>query len=237
MRTRLTTREHVLLVAAMLAAALMGYWLFRYRPAVATIRELSQKAQQAREQVQQVQWPAAPTTEPAQLQSQLARAEEKLADARTRLALLERQFAPADGGEAIQHLKVELFDLASRSGLRIAEDVPFNGNLASTSRGARDAQPAKPGVGTIASKDHAADPSARGAPDYTILMQYYRRPIEKLTIEGPYGGLRRFLKGLEHLPWRVVVLDFGIAATQANSNATAQRDVPPHLTATLVLAL
>jgi hypothetical protein len=38
----------------------------------------------------------------------------------------------------------------------------------------------------------------------------FHRPMQKLQIEGTYGALRKFIHGLESLPWQVTIIKMNI---------------------------
>ncbi|MGE3809157.1 MAG: cell envelope integrity protein TolA [Gemmataceae bacterium] len=148
--------------------------------------------------------------------------EQRLQDENLQIARLERQLA-GDSAGSLQDLKVRISSLAKQNGVHVRENVPHAlttpQNMAETGEEVIRARPL-----VTKSLPTWLDPRT--------LYRIDQRPLQRLTIEANYAGLRGFLVGLDQLPRQIIVVQFEIDIMKKED-----KPVPGMLTATLLLGL
>ena len=192
--SRLSAREHALMIAAALVAVAFGYWLVRYRPHADRLGKLAFQTDWTRQRLDGVKWPEN-KGDPATLQRELDAQAREAEAARARLAALERRFVSLGRPGEREELRLAISALADRHGVRFRETMacPAAALRQFVGDGAR--RPA----------GSAAD-LVRGL----ALGEPYELDVQQVTLDAGFNGLLRFLEGLDQLEHRVIVLRFEI---------------------------
>lgn len=208
----LSLREQAMLLALGCVLVGISYFLMRYQPADAVLRDLTREAEQAKTKMAGLKWPKEPTADESELSFHLEQMDKDLARSRAHLDTLEARFIDPDSVDAVEGLKVQISELAKASGVTIIEKAPY--------------KPTRSGGPTPFKADEdLLEVVSSGA--------LYDRPIQRLLMETSYHSLRRFLDGLGRLSWRVTALRMQV---DASSPVTDQQEPQP-LAVTLWLAL
>ncbi len=205
----------MLLVPLPLGAA--GYYSLRYLTLQREIVGFEENRKQAEEALEMLERPRpeeivrieehlqALDREQESLQAQLAWVE-------THVAYLEQRFAPADDSRAARELELELFRLASDSGILVREFVPYRSGVAGST---------------------VHDRSTTVLEAYVESMRHERR-LAKLVVSTSFAALREFIDGLARLKWRVTPVKMDI---RRNKEPLTEEDPGKIISATLILVL
>lgn len=236
----LSAREQVLVVVT--AAVMIGgaYGLLRYWPAVKALRETAAQTKATEERLQKLVIPDEPVEDMARLQRDLDAARMMLQSTRQRMAGLEQRLAPPGS----QELKLKISELAQFHGVRIRENeaykppVPQPTTPAQSATGAMSATPAtNAGQGGPTSATVGSGGAQANGPPLEMLELFlkpeWKRPLQRISMEGSYAGLRGFITALDKLPWQVSVVQLGIEVDER----TPPFGLPQPLRATMILAL
>lgn len=192
---RLSSREKVLLVIAVVAVVASLYVVNRVLPSMTELARLEEAIQSHATSAQSTRLPERPERELEAVNQLILAAEQELAALNLQLEPLESRFVAAESPEAVQGVMVSISALAARAGVFIRESVPVEEN-----RGRIPSEKA----------DSLNQRLIGGAP--------YSRPAKKLLIEGSYFGVVKFLQELSNLPKRIVLLSFSITARNAGDS-------------------
>ena len=201
----LSTREHVLLLAALVVVVGIGFLLFRSRPRHQELGRLEYATEQARERYRTTRWPAS-AGDPESLRRELAELQERIAGKEAALRAHEARFASQAGAGAVGELRLEVSRLAARSGVRVLEDVIC---------------PRPKLGGVLGGEIRAAESRAARLVRFLALGEPYEMPARQLVLHASFSGLRAFLDGLAALRHRVVVLHFEIVRNEEAGPGTA----------------
>lgn len=222
---QLNKRERMLAAAIVTVLVLGGYGLFRYKPADAGIDNLTRQFEATKLRISKLEIPEESDEVIEDVLEKLDDQEEAMAFLSERASLVESRLATKDS----QQLKVLISALATQSGIRIKSNEQFKATpvsqLVQTSRNNRKA--------AVSVSRDVIVPASAGWISRMSPGSMYERPLQQLQIEGDYEALRRFLHGLEDLPWQVAVLRMNIKKLPI----TPLRGMPQPLAIDVVLAL
>lgn len=226
----MSAREQWLVVATLVVLLGGGYGLVRYRPALKALQAMQAQTAATEARLKTLVIPEEPMEDVDALKAQLTAAEGELLAARQHADQLAQRLAPLGS----QDLKLKISDLAQRCGVRIRENeaykVPAKPVAAPVA-----ATAAKPGPAPAQSAAVVEPPGSR--PPLEMLERFTRpgleRPLQRLSMEGSYGAIREFLRGLEKLPWQVTVAQLQLEVDER----TPAPGYPQPLRATMILAL
>lgn len=232
-----SSRERYLVLAGLAVLVLAGYLVVRFVPRHRALTELAKQVDETRGKIQSTKLPAPPVQRPEDLRRANQQLDQQIAAAEASLAPFGRVLVPTQNPERLQSLKVELSELARRSAIRIRESVPLDSKEL-----LRGATPVKPAPARQAKKALPApkvSTPTRSTSSASPLWQLAAaeddaRPLLKVTMDGTFGSLRRFVLGLNRLSYKVTVLRFEVA-TDTRGEETLSGN--PVLKATLVVAL
>jgi hypothetical protein len=190
----LSTREHALLLAALVVVVGVGFLLFRSRPRHQQLARLEFATEQARERYRTTRWPAS-AGDPASLRRALTELQRRIGEQETDLRAQETRFASQAGAGAVAELRLEVSRLAARSGVRVLEDVIC---------------PRPKLSGVLGGEIRSAESRSARLVRFLALGEPYEMPARRLVLDASFAGLRAFLDGLAALRHRVVVLHFEI---------------------------
>ncbi|MCX4187783.1 hypothetical protein [Methylophaga sp. OBS4] len=223
----MSNREQALAAAVIVVLLLGIYGFLRFMPATKAIVDLQHKAEATQKKVISTRIPEAPEYDMDELLEQLDDQEQALALLRSSAETVEQKLAPFES----QELKVRISELARSSDVRIR----INERLAVVAQ--NTPQPVKQ-----SKKRKAKEQVPTGDLVLPATMNWlarmspgtmFHRPMQRLEIDGNYESLRRFIHGLNALPWQVTVVRLKLEKMPTS---------PPHgyaqiLNAELVLAL
>lgn len=221
-RKTFSRREHLLLIAACLVLAGMGYFAIRYYPAGKTVAKLKQETAEALAKQKGIDLPNAPATDLAALEKEEQEIAAALAEVRAAIAELEQGFAPTDAPEVLHGVQVEIIELARENGMEVLEHVPYGHRPTPAKTGGEPLSGAA--GGGVATPPEGSDEGAE---------YIYGRPMRQFRMAASYDGIKGFIRGLDRLSWRVTLVQWGIEAEVPGE--TGAYGWP--LVATVVLAL
>lgn len=223
----LNTRERLLAIAIVVVVLLSSYGLLRYKPVKADINSLHQQVAATQTRIAKLEIPEESDEVIEDILDQLDDQEEEVAQLQESASIIENRLASRDS----QQLRVLISSLAMETGIRIRTNESFKSSPVTrvvqarrnTRKAAVQAQPTQDVI-----LPATAGWIARMSPG-----SMYERPLQKLQIEGSYEALRRFLHGLDGLPWQVSVLRINITKLPV----TPLRGMPQPLSIEVILAL
>lgn len=192
---QLNKREKLLAAAVIVVILLGGYGYLRFEPRVSEIDLLEKQKENTLNRIATMEIPDEPQEQIDEIIAQLDDQEKALEAIKDNAGQIEMQLAPLDS----QELRVRISELARDSGIRI-----------------RVNQPLRPEPVTNETKRHATDdteiivPPAAGWIKRLSPGSMYARPLQRLEIDGDYPSLRRFIHGLDNLPYQVTVVRMNI---------------------------
>lgn len=197
----LNKRER-LLAAVVLAVVILGvYGLLRFEPKLDDTNKLALQMESTLNRLAKMDIP----TEPEEGVDDIKRAlddQEKALEAINQSARqIETQLAPLDS----QELKVRISELARDSGIRIR----INENLKPTAIKIEKIQKGKRGQVTPEPKEIIPPPTA-GWITRLSPGSMFERPLQRIEVDGNYLSLRRFVHGLDEMPYQVTVVRMNI---------------------------
>lgn len=225
---KISNREQILIF--IVAATFVGgsYGLFRFIPKLKEMGALQETVAKNQEKVKNPVFPEEPNEDIDELKDKLAAVTEATENTLLDLASLEKNLAPTNSQEMV----LKISEAARAAGVRVIESVPY---LVQKKDGAATNQPAKSGL--TKRQQRRADREARkkarksggtvvagkiisgGIPKEGELI--YRlvndlenpRPFQRISVEGNFTDLQKFLQSLRSLPWQatIVKLDIDVA--------------------------
>lgn len=255
---KMTLREQLLTVFTIAVFVFGGYGMLRFYPMHKKISEMSSSADSMETAVKTGRIPDAPPDDVRSLNKQLEELSKELENAQVMTREVEKKLSGPD----TTALRLAISEVARNALVRIDANEEFRVTGRVEAAGGQAAQPAKTrNVSSSDRKRMARNARARAArtaqagggmvsaiprttatvspnmvPEVVARMGMgaeLERPMQRLTMEGTYAGLMRFLKGLEELEQMVTVVQMTVAQTP--------QQPPPgynqRVTATLVIAL
>lgn len=240
---QISTREQILIFIVAVVFIGGGYGLLRYRPALAELAKLQATNIETAERTKKAVIPDEPEDNPEDLEAEIADADKTLEIMKSRFDLLAQRLAP----EESQELRLGISNLANNVGVRIRENIPYviPGAASSKSQAApktnltRRAQKAARkaaggrlgGVGADAVMGNAPLP---GELSYRLVNDLESaRPFQRVSLEGNFYQLQRFIDELGKLPSMVTITQIQIEL----SAQTPPAGYPQPLLVTMILAL
>lgn len=241
----MSTREQVLVAIVIFTLVGGGYGLFRYRPALKSLGELQAANVATAARTRDAVIPEEPMDDPAEIKASIAEAAQELEKMRQGFVEVEQRLAPVDS----QELRLKISDVATTAGVRIRENVPYLvPRVAAT---ATDSAAAAPKLSKR--QQRAANKAARksgnpgglgaavtaAAPkEGELAFQLVNeidppRPFQRVSVEGSFAQLQRFIQELAKLPWMVTITQINIEL----SPQTPPPGYPQPLVVTMILAL
>lgn len=254
---KMTLREQLLTVFTIAVFVFGGYGLLRFYPMYKKVSEMSNSADSMEKAVLTGRIPDAPPEDVRSLNKQLAELSKELENAQIMAREVEKKLSGPD----TTTLRLAISEVARNALVRIDANEEFRvtgrvettgGQAAQTTRSrnvtssdrrrmarnarARAARTGQAGRMAAAIPRVTATVAPNMVPEVVSRMGIgaeMERPLQRLTMEGTYAGLMRFLNGLEELDQMVTVV-------QMTVTQTPQQPPPGYnqrVTATLVIAL
>lgn len=240
----LSTREQVLIFIVAVTLVGGGYGLLRYRPALKALGELKAANVQTETRLKTAEIPEEPMEDPEELNAAIAEAGKEFASMQLGFSDVEQRLAPVDS----QELRLKISDVASNAGVRIRENVPYL-----VPRAAGPAAPSASAPKLSKRQQRAANKTARrsvgatpggaavtaAAPkDGELIYRLVNdldepRPFQRVSVEGSFNQVQRFIGELDKLPWMATVAQIQIEL----SAQTPPAGYPQPLIVTMILAL
>lgn len=200
MKTRQLNKREKLLAGAIIIILLVGgYGYLRFEPKLTEIDRLTSQKDATLNRIASLEIPEEPRESMAQLKSELDDLEKALQAIEENAEQIEAQLAPLDS----QELRVRISELARDSGIRIRVNQVF-----------------KPEPINITSKNNrqlAKTVDKEVIPPFEMSWinklapnSMFHRPLQRLEIDADYPSLRRFIHGLDNLPYQVTVVRINI---------------------------
>jgi len=219
-------REHALLILALAAAVTVSYGLLRHRRMSDRHEQLLMQTADIEAQMREMQIPSQRPDDPAALRQRIEKLRNERARQRQRVIDLESRFASIEQPGSASAVRLAVSQLIEQCGAVMQAFEPVGqasarpwSTLASADRTAEIAPATEQGGDT---------PAKAAAAPVTLTDWLQGRPRQQLVVECNYEQLGRLTRGLDQLPWRVVVTEFEVQTTSAPG--------PRPLRARLVLA-
>ncbi|MDP3211453.1 hypothetical protein [Methylotenera sp.] len=255
---KLSLREQVLSALVVTVLIIGGYSFLRFVPAYKATVEMQAAILKSQAHLQNTEIPEMPDEDFDELEDKLNDLTQSVNLLKANSATIESRFAPEDS----QELRLRISELARQHGVRIRGSNAFEAtssisaaagavvSQADAKRAARKAQReaeraamlarAGKGPAKVAVKKEEATQAQIVIPSEDLGWlarlapgSIFHRPLQTMSVEGDFEGIRSFIRGLDQLPWQVTVVKLDIAVIAADMPL----GVPQPLSAQLVLAL
>ncbi|WP_036299709.1 hypothetical protein [Methylotenera sp. L2L1] len=239
----ISTREQILIFVVALVFIGGGYGLLRYRPALAELAKLQASNLETAERTKKAVIPDEPNDNPEELEADIAYADKTLETMNARFIQLEQRLAP----EESQELRLSISNLANNVGVRIRENIPYvipsaagvksqatpKANL--TRRAQKAARKAAGGrLGGVGADAVMGTAPLPGELSYRLVNDLDSpRPFQRVSLEGNFYQLQRFIDELGKLPSMVTVTQMQVEL----SAQTPPAGYPQPLLVTMILVL
>lgn len=240
----ISTREQILIFIVALTLLGGGYGLLRYRPALKVLGELQAANVKTAAHARDAQIPDDPMEDPEELGMAIADAEKEFAALQLGFADVEQRLAPVDS----QELRLKISDVANGAGVRIRENVPYlvpraagpvagaasAPKLSKRQQRAANKAARKTGGGATGGGAVTATAPKDGELIYRLVNDLDEpRPFQRVSVEGNFAQVQRFVQELGKLPWMATVMQINIDL----SAQTPPAGYPQPLIVTMILAL
>lgn len=185
-------RERILAGTILVVVILGGYGLLRFEPRLETIQSLERQKDATLNRLAKMEIPNEPQEGIDEIKRELEDQKKALDAIRESAGQVEMQLAPIDS----QELKVKISELARDSGIRIRVNEALRAQPIGGRRGNNGEEVIPPAT---------AGWITRMAPG-----SMFQRPLQRLEVDGSYLALRRFIHGLDELPYQVTVIRLNI---------------------------
>jgi len=228
---RLNNREQLLIALSIVVIVGGGYGVFRFWPTNQAIAAMQKSAEATQSRLLKARIPDEPVEDADKLIEQLEDRERAIELVRAQFEALETRLAPFDSQEMI----VSISQLARNSQVRIRVNEALK-------------VPAKR-VGVVSKKNNKKNRKSRTVeskqttpvilPETSSWIDrmspgtMFHRPIQRIELEGSFVSIRKFIHGLDKLPYQVTVLRLKIEKLPT----LAPTGYPQTLVCELVLAL
>ena len=176
-----------MIVSALITAISATYIAGRYRTAYHGNADLERRVLEMEQSLRSTRIPKPASADAESLRKHLSESVREQELLKIQMDELEARFVDANQPEAVQSLMVKISQLAEASSVTIRESIPVEKKPRPLTKG--------------------ENPTIEEA---LIGGFIYKRPAKRLTLEGPFHGIKRFLNQLSQLPQRVVVLHFSL---------------------------
>ncbi len=219
----LSDREKLLLPLALAVISIVLYASLRLRPGLSQLEKLKKELSTAVQGRETLSWPSQNNADATILQKNVRRLTEIKQEEIVRLEANEAKLADLATSSELQHLRIQISELARQHDIRVLKNTPFKPD------GDRAATPSL----SLKLEDAPEKPNQEQAPlIHEFFQLVYARPLQQLELSATYSGLHQFIQSLGELNYRVNVVSFEIK-TDENPDQLAQ----PRLSSQLVLAL
>ncbi len=198
---QLNNRERLLAGSIIVAIILGGYGLLRFQPKFDDIQRLEQQKEATLNRLANMDIPTEPQEGMADIKRDLDDHEKALEAIRDSAQQIEVRLAPVDS----QELRVRISELARDSGVRIRVNEalrpsPLKKNNPADKRRSSDQ----------AEYRELIPPVTAGWITRLSPGSMFQRPLQRLEVDGSYLALRRFIHGMDQLPYLVTVVRLNI---------------------------
>lgn len=232
----LNNREQLLIALVIVVLVLGAYGLLRFWPVNNAIADLQKSAEATQKRLLKAIIPEEPAEDIDMLIAQLEDQDRAMALVRAQAEVLEQRLAPFDSQETI----VAISQLARATQVRIRT----NETMKPKTQGAeplsavknKKAKKVKKAKSTTDSQHQNLPVILPESAGWIARMSpgtMFHRPIQRIELEGSYVAIRKFIHGLDDLPYQVTVLRLKIEKIPALAPAGS----PQTLLCELVLAL
>lgn len=191
---QLNNRERALAGIILLVIVLSGYGLLRFEPRLENIQRLEQQKEATLNRLAKMDIPTEPQEGIDEIKRKLEDQKKALDAIRESAVQIEQQLAPVDS----QELKVKISELARDSGIRIRVNEALR------------PQPLKNNNRRGNEDNEIIPPVTTGWITRMSPGSMFQRPLQRLEVDGSYLALRRFIHGLDELPYQVTVIRLNI---------------------------
>lgn len=191
---QLNNRERALAGIILLVIVLGGYGLLRFEPRLENIQSLDQQKDATLNRLAKMEIPTEPQEGIDEIKRELEDQQKALDAIRESAVQIEQQLAPVDS----QELKVKISELARDSGIRIRVNEALR------------PQPLKNNNRRGNDDNEIIPPVTTGWITRMSPGSMFQRPLQRLEVDGSYLALRRFIHGLDELPYQVTVIRLNI---------------------------
>jgi len=196
---QLNKRERILAACVLTVIVLGGYGLLRFEPKLTNIERLEQQKQSTLNRISTMDIPTEPREDVEDINEKLDDQENALQAIKESAEQVETQLAPVDS----QELKVRISELARDSGVRIRVNEALNPTPLKV-KNKKNRNNADVSYGEI------LPPVTSGWITRMSPGSMFQRPLQRLELDGSYLALRRFIHGLDELPYLVTVVRLNI---------------------------
>jgi hypothetical protein len=222
---KISNREQVLIFIVVATFVGGSYGLFRAVPELKKLAAAQETIVKNQDKVKNPVFPEEPNDDPEELAEVKAELEAELAGLRSNLKALEDNLAPTDN----QEMLLKISEVARAAGVRVIESVPFivqrkdgeatQANTKKISKRkqrmlARSARKNATKKGLAGTASASASIPKEGELIYRLVNELDNpRPFQRISVEGNFADLQKFLLSLRSLPWQatVVKLDVDVA--------------------------
>jgi Tfp pilus assembly protein PilO len=192
---QLNPRERLLAGLILIVLVLGGYGLFRFEPRLDTIQRLERQKEATLNRLAKMDIPTEPEEGLDDIKRELEDQQKALDAIRESATQIEQQLAPLDS----QELRVKISELARDSGIKIKVNEALRPQaLKKNSRRGAGAD------------EEMIPPASAGWITRMSPGSMFQRPLQRLEVNGDYLALRRFIHGLDSLPYQVTVIRLNI---------------------------
>lgn len=237
----ISLREQIMVFAAVVVLIGGSYGLLRVHPALKELKVMNESTANTETRLKTTEIPELPDDDEDAVMRQTRDAERALADMQGGVATVEQRLASPDS----QELRLRISDLARTSGVLILGNQAYlianpaqPGAAATPASGKKAAKRARRAAAAVP-KTPAAAPKPAILPESDGLLArmapgtVFHRPMQQLTMEGDFEGIKHFIRGFDRLPWQVTIVQFKLEAKPGD----APVGLPQRLSATMILAL
>jgi len=215
---KISLREHLLIIMALLVAIGVCYFLLRYSSAQKELAELTQRAEETVAKQKGINLPNDAFEELRHVEKEKSKIEQALTEERQWLSLLEKRVVPAHALEIVNGIQVEISELAKKSGLRLIENTPYI--------------PTDAGFPRYSKWNLAVWDFLRLAEASPI-----RRPLRRFQFAASYNGVKQFLRELDALSFQVTIVQYVIEVADNSDMENDMQASKEPLVATFIIAL
>lgn len=244
---KFSNREQVLIFMVVTTLVAGSYGLFRYAPQLKALAELQTTVTKNIQRVKNPNIPDDPTEDVEDLKDKVEDFDTELISLRATLADAEKNLAPVDSK---QDVLLKISEIARVAGVRVIENVP---NIVQRKDGvaaapantkrltarqarkqAREVRKQAVKVGNNAITSGSSTIPKEGELIYRLVNELEApRPFQKISVEGSFTDLQKFIQSLRTLPWQatIVKIDIDVAIQ------TPPQGVPQPITARMIVAI
>lgn len=197
---QLNNKEKGMAIAIIIILLLGGYGYLRFQPKMSEVDSIERQKQATLNRISTMEIPDEPQEKIDEIIAALDDQEKAQEAIEDNAARIEMQLAPVDS----QELRVRISELARDSGIRIRVNETLRpAPISNASAGNRRTK--------AADTDKEINvPVEAGWVTRLAPGSMFHRPLQRLEIDGDYPSLRRFIHGLDDLPYQVTVVRMNI---------------------------